>query len=216
MKFIFLYLYLSEKAMSPHSSTLAWKIPRTEEPGGLQSMGSLRVAHDWATSFSLFTFMHWRRKWQPTPMFSPGESQGWGSLVGCRLWVTQSRTRLKWLSNLYLCDFFHQLFSDYDNFILSGISVYIYILFFPYVFFSPFFSDSLWYFFLSLLICFLYSHLLFSSPFGFSPIFFFQPLFMLFSPVFLPSLIFYIFSWICYDLSLAFLFYWIKIMASVS
>ena len=35
---------------------------------------------------SLFTFMHWRRKWQPTPMFLPGESQGQGSLVGCRLW----------------------------------------------------------------------------------------------------------------------------------
>ena len=68
--------------MAPHSSTLAWKIPRTEEPGGLQSMGSLRVGHDWATSLSLFTFMHWRRKWQPTPVFLPGESQGWGSLVG--------------------------------------------------------------------------------------------------------------------------------------
>ena len=36
--------------------------------------------------FSLFTFLHWRRKWQPTPVFLPGESQGWGSLVGCRLW----------------------------------------------------------------------------------------------------------------------------------
>ena len=34
----------------------------------------------------LFTFMHWRRKWQPTPVFLPGESQGQGSLVGCRLW----------------------------------------------------------------------------------------------------------------------------------
>ena len=33
-----------------------------------------------------FTFMHWRRKWQPSPVFLPGESQGWGSLVGCRLW----------------------------------------------------------------------------------------------------------------------------------
>jgi len=65
-----------EKAMAPHSSTLAWKIPWTEEPGGLQSMGSLRVGHDWATSLSLFTFMHWRRKWQPTPVFLPGESQG--------------------------------------------------------------------------------------------------------------------------------------------
>ena len=75
-----------EKAMAPHSSTLAWKIPWTEEPGRLQSMGSLRVGHDWATSLSLFTFMHWRRKWQPTPVFLPGESQGWGSLVGFRVW----------------------------------------------------------------------------------------------------------------------------------
>ena len=75
----------SEKVMAPHSSTLAWKIPWTEEPGGLQSMGSLRVGHDWATSLSLFTFMHWRRKWQPTPVFLPGESQGWQSRVGCRL-----------------------------------------------------------------------------------------------------------------------------------
>ena len=66
--------------------TLAWKIPWTEEPGRLQSMGSLRVGHDWASSLSFFTFMHWRRKWQPTPVFLPGESQGWGSLVGCRLW----------------------------------------------------------------------------------------------------------------------------------
>ena len=75
-----------EKAMAPHPSTLAWKIPWTEEPGRLQSMGSLRVGHNWATSLWLFTFMHWRRKWQPTPVFLPGESQGWGSLVGCRLW----------------------------------------------------------------------------------------------------------------------------------
>ena len=66
--------------MAPHSSTLAWKIPWTEEPGRLQSMGSRRVGHDWVTSLSLFTFMHWRRKWQPTPVFLPGESQGWGSL----------------------------------------------------------------------------------------------------------------------------------------
>ena len=72
--------------MATHSSTLAWKVPRMEEPGGLQFMGSRRVRHDWATSLSLFTFMHWRRKWQPTPVFLPRESQGWGSLVGCRLW----------------------------------------------------------------------------------------------------------------------------------
>ena len=49
--------------------------------------------HDRATSLSLFTFMHWRRKWQPTPVFLPGESQGRGSLVGCRLWgCTESDT----------------------------------------------------------------------------------------------------------------------------
>ena len=68
--------------MAPHSSTLAWKIPWMEEPGRLKSMGSLRVGHDWATSLSLFTFMHWRRKWQPTPLFLPGESQGRGEAGG--------------------------------------------------------------------------------------------------------------------------------------
>ena len=78
--------FLLEKAMASHSSTLAWWIPWMEEPGGLQSMGSLRVGHDWATSLLLFTLMHWRRKWQPTPVFLPKESQGRGSLVGCRLW----------------------------------------------------------------------------------------------------------------------------------
>ena len=72
--------------MAPYSSTLAWKIPWIEEPGGLQSMGLLRIGHDSATSLSLFTFMHWRRKWQPTPVFLPGESQGQESLVGCCLW----------------------------------------------------------------------------------------------------------------------------------
>ena len=75
-----------EKAMAPHSSTLAWKLPRAEEPDRLQSVGSWRVRHDWATSLSLFIFMHWRRKWQPTPVFLPRESQGRGSLVGCCLW----------------------------------------------------------------------------------------------------------------------------------
>ena len=88
-----------EKAMAPHSSTLAWKIPWMEEPGGLQSMGSLRVGRNWATSLSLFTFMHWRRKWQPTPVFLPGESQGrrawWAAVYG----VEQSRIRLKQLSS---------------------------------------------------------------------------------------------------------------------
>ena len=80
------HLFGGEKAMASHSSTLAWKIPWVEEPGRLQSMGSLRVGHDWETSLSLFTFMHWRRKWQPSPVFLPGESQGRGSLVVCHLW----------------------------------------------------------------------------------------------------------------------------------
>ena len=85
--------------MAPHSSTLTWKIPWMEEPGGLQSMGSQRVRHGWATSLSLFTLTHWRRKWQPTPVFLPEESQGqrawWAAVYG----ITQSRTRLKRLSS---------------------------------------------------------------------------------------------------------------------
>ena len=79
--------------MATHSSTLAWKILWMEEPGRLQSMGSQRVGYDCATSLSLFTVVHWRRKWQPTPVFLPGESQGQGSLVGCHLWgCTESDT----------------------------------------------------------------------------------------------------------------------------
>ena len=121
--------YILEKVMAAHSSTLAWKIPWTEKPGGLPSMGSHRVGHDWSDlaaaayicegnrtplqysclenpmdggawwavvygvaksrirpSDFTFIFMHWRRKWQPTPVFLPGESQGRGSLMGCRLW----------------------------------------------------------------------------------------------------------------------------------
>ena len=99
MSISFIELWMSQKyfcykkVMAPHSSTPAWKIPWMEEPGRLQSMGSLRIRHDWAPSLSLFTFMHWRRKWQPTPVFLPGESQGRGSLVGCRLrGLTESDT----------------------------------------------------------------------------------------------------------------------------
>ena len=89
------YPLYSEKAVAPHSSTLAWKIPWTEEPGGLQSMGSLKVGHDWVTSLSLFTFMHWRRKWQPTPVFLPGESQGQGEPGGL-LSLGSHRVRHNW------------------------------------------------------------------------------------------------------------------------
>ena len=105
--------------MATHSSTLALKIPWKEEPGRLQSMGSLRMGHDWATSLSLFTFMHWRRKWQPTAVFLPGESQGQRSLWAAIYGVTQSLTRLKWLSSssssaLCISPFF-ALFSNYGQ-----------------------------------------------------------------------------------------------------
>ena len=86
-KLIFIRLtFIAEKALAPHSSTLAWRIPWTEEPSGLQSMGSLRVRHDWTTSLSLFTFVHWRRKWQFTPVFLPEKSHGQRSLVGYSPW----------------------------------------------------------------------------------------------------------------------------------
>ena len=82
---------ISVWATAPNSSTLAWKIPWMEEPGGLLSMGLHRVGHDWESSLSLFTFMHWRRKWQPTPVFLTG----WAAVYG----VAQSQTRLKRLSS---------------------------------------------------------------------------------------------------------------------
>ena len=95
----FLAKEYGKNAMATHSSTLAWKIPWTEEPGRLQSMGSLGVGHNWATSFSLFTFMQWRRKWQLTLVFLPGESQGRGAWWAAVYGVAQSRIRLKWLSS---------------------------------------------------------------------------------------------------------------------
>ena len=94
--------------MAPHSSTTAWKIPWMEEPGSLQSMGSLRVGHDWMTSLSLFILIHWRRKWQPTSIFLPGESQWWGSLVGCHLWGhTESDTTERLHFHFPLSTFMH-------------------------------------------------------------------------------------------------------------
>ena len=81
--------------MAPHSSTLAWKSPWTEEPDRLQSMGSRRVGHDWVTSLSLFTFMHWRRKWQ-NALENPRDGGAWWAAV---YGVAQSRTRLKRLGS---------------------------------------------------------------------------------------------------------------------
>ena len=85
-EYIILLSIFRRRQWHPTPVLFAWKIPWMEKPGRLQSMGSLRVRHDWATSLLIFTFMHWRRKWQPTPVFLPGESQGRRSLVGCRLW----------------------------------------------------------------------------------------------------------------------------------
>ena len=85
--------------MATHSSTLAWKIPWMEEPGRLQSMGSGRGGHDRATSLSLFTFMHWRRKWQPIPVSCLENPRGGGTWWAAIYGVAQSRTRLKRLSS---------------------------------------------------------------------------------------------------------------------
>ena len=96
-----------EKAVAPHSSTLAWKIPWMEEPGRLQSMGSLRsdTTEQLHFHFSLFTFMHWGRKWQPTLVFLPGESQGRGSLLDCCLWDSTEldTTEVTYLTFVYSC-----------------------------------------------------------------------------------------------------------------
>ena len=104
---------------------VVWKIPWTEEPGRLQSMGSLRVGHNWATSLSLFTFMHWRRKWQPIPVFLPRESQGRGSLVGCRLSMGSYRVRHDW-SNLAAAaaagNYFTLMSSFYGELNFSGMN----------------------------------------------------------------------------------------------
>ena len=80
-------------------STLAWKIPWTEEAGGLPSMGSWRVGHDWATSLSLFTFMLWRRNGNPLQcscLENPRDGGAWWAAV---YGVARSRTRLKLLSS---------------------------------------------------------------------------------------------------------------------
>ena len=85
--------------MATHSSTLAWKIPWTEEPGRLQSMGLLSIGHDWATSLSLFTFIHWRRKWQPLQCSCPENPRDGGAWWAAVYGVAQSRTWLKRLSS---------------------------------------------------------------------------------------------------------------------
>ena len=88
-----------EKEMAPHSSTLAWKIPWAEEPGGLQSVGLRRVRHDWVTSLSLFTLCIGEGNGNPLQcscLENPRDRGAWWAAV---YGVAQSRTRLKWLSS---------------------------------------------------------------------------------------------------------------------
>ena len=81
----------------PHSNTLAWKIPWTEEPGRLQSMGSLRVGHDWVTSLSLSCIAEGNgNPLQCSCLENPRDGGAWWAAV---YGVAQSWTRLKWLSS---------------------------------------------------------------------------------------------------------------------
>ena len=135
----FKILTLKYAVMATHSSTLAWKLPWMEKPGGLQSLGSRRVGHNWVTSLSLFTFTHWRRKWQPTPVFLPGKSQRWQSLVGCCLWghtesdtteVTQQQQQICCGINLkvHIKHFWHietTLVSKKSNYVNPWVSSWI-------------------------------------------------------------------------------------------
>ena len=86
-----------EKAMAPHSNTLAWKIPWMEEPGALQSMGSRRVRHNWATSLSLSCIGEGNgNPLQCSCLENPRDRGSWWATA---YGVAQSRTRLKWLSS---------------------------------------------------------------------------------------------------------------------
>ena len=86
-----------EKAMAPDSSTLAWKIPRTEEPGGRQSMESLRVGHDWVTSLSLSRIREGNgNPLQCSCLENPRDGGAWWAAI---YGVAQNRTWLKRLSS---------------------------------------------------------------------------------------------------------------------
>ena len=75
-----------EKEMTTHSSILAWRIPWTEEPSGLQSMGSQRVGHDSVTNTFIFIGPWAVAQSFKGPVLLHGKSHGWRSLVGCSPW----------------------------------------------------------------------------------------------------------------------------------
>ena len=89
------FSFKCNQAMAPHSSTLAWKVPWTEEPGGLQSMGSLRVGQDSATSLSRIG----EGNGNPLQCSCLENPRGGGAWLAAVYGVAQSRTRLKWLSS---------------------------------------------------------------------------------------------------------------------
>ena len=94
-------MHILEKAMAPHSSTFAWKIPWTEEPGRLQSMRSLRVRHDWAERlhfpFSLSCIGEGNgNPLQNSGLENPRDGGSWQAAI---YGVTQSQTGLKRLSS---------------------------------------------------------------------------------------------------------------------
>ena len=80
--------------MAPYSSTLAWKIPWMEEPWWAAVHGVAKSRTRLRNFTFTFHFHHWRRKWQPTPVFLPGESQGWGSLWAAVYGVAKSQIQL--------------------------------------------------------------------------------------------------------------------------
>ena len=131
--------------MAAHSSCL-------ENPmdGGAWQAAVHGVAKSWIRlSDFTFTFMHWRRKWQPTPVFLPGESKGRGSLVGCRLWghteldTTEVTQQQQYLLFIYLGFCIYGYYEAYINktidikFYLKLITAYHCHIPRPYHFTSP-------------------------------------------------------------------------------
>ena len=95
---VYSIIQILEKEMATQSITPAWKIPWMEEPGRLQSMQSQRVEHK-QLHFLSFYSSFWRRKWQCTPLFLPGESHGQRGLVGYSLWGCKESDTTKQLNN---------------------------------------------------------------------------------------------------------------------
>ena len=95
------YHAVLEKEMATHSIVLAWRIPGTLEPGGLQSMGSHRVGYDWGN----LAAAAWRRNWLPTSVFLPGKSHGQRSLAGYSSWgckesIMKTHRNDEWLKGI--------------------------------------------------------------------------------------------------------------------